>query len=246
MHRYSFAKTQSSAFLSAFSRVLEILQINTEKSVTPVSEWGILLILQCAWMGAKSTGGRVGLLGFLNGRQRCRYGSKLIGGCGSHCQAWWKPNPAMTNFTNIAAGGTCWTCLLSALQMVGNVPDLLTPSGGLGSWGTSTRATHTDSLACVNACMCMNVRLWLSLYINCHTATWVFLYPVTFFICTTHGFHKVSSEALSNSQETSSLNPLCELHSLSTSIHKPTLSRLCSSRFCKVFTVTSVTLVALQ
>lgn len=81
-------------------------------------------------MGAKSTGGRVGLLGFLNGRQRCRYGSKLIGGCGSHCQAWWKPNPAMSNFTNIAAGGTCWTCLLSALQMVGNVPDLLTPSGG--------------------------------------------------------------------------------------------------------------------
>lgn len=30
---------------------------------------------------------------------------------------------------NIVAGGTCWTCLLSHLQMVGNVPDLLTPPG---------------------------------------------------------------------------------------------------------------------
>lgn len=114
--------------------------------------------------------------------------------------------------------------------------------GAPGSWGTSTRATHTvDSLAGVNACMCMNVH-------ECaFVAVFVYKLPCGHlsFPLSCYIFH-LRHTRFPQSLQRGSLSPLCELHSLSTSIHKPTLSRLCSSRFCKVFTVTSVILVALQ
>lgn len=126
--------------------------------------------------------GGCGPLGFLNTQQQCRYGSRLIGSISSHCQAWWKPNTAVSNFINIVAGGTCWTCLLSALQMVGNVPDLLTPLGASAAGAPQPM----QPIPMTPLCVCMNVHLWLSVYINCHMATWVFLYPSLFFSSATH------------------------------------------------------------
>lgn len=101
--------------------------------------------------------GGVGLLGFLNGRHHCRFGFRLIGSWGSHCQAWWKPNAAMSNFINIVAGGTCWTCLLSPLQLVGNVPDLLTPPGASAAGAPQPMQPIPSTplcVYCVRVCVC--------------------------------------------------------------------------------------------
>lgn len=156
--------------------------LDRKVTFTPLSRWGILLIPQHAWTGVQLMwGGGGGTSGLL----KCRYGSRLISGWSSHCQAWWKPNAAVSNFINIVAGGTCWTCLLSPLQMVGNVPDLHTPPGASTAGAPQPMQLIPLTPLCVY-CVCMNVHLCLSVYINCHMATWVFLYPSPFFSSATH------------------------------------------------------------
>lgn len=58
----------------------------------------------------------------------------------------------MSNFINIVAGGTCWTCLLSLLQMVGNVPDLLTPPGASAAGAPQPMQTIPFTPLCVYEC----------------------------------------------------------------------------------------------
>lgn len=75
----------------------------------------------------------------------------------------------MSNFISIVACGTCRTCLLSYLQMAGNVPDIHPPATrDLSSWGASTYTTHTVDFPRVCVLFVrMTVHLCPAVYINC-------------------------------------------------------------------------------
>lgn len=108
---------------------------------------------------------------------------------GSHCQAWWKPNTALSNFINIAAGGTCLTCLLPQLQMVGNIPDLLTPPGASAAGAPQPMQPIPLTPLCVHH-VGMNVHFCISMCMNCHMATWAIPFYCPFFCSATHSLQQ--------------------------------------------------------
>lgn len=110
----------------------------------------------------------------------------------------------MSNFINIVAGGTCWTCLLSPLQMVGNVPDLLTSLGASAAGLPQPLQPIPLTPLCV--CVCVRERICFYVYLCIYIATWSPEFPESlacFQLCHTHKPLRVSADsaAASHSQK---------------------------------------------